>query len=74
MHQKKELPDRTCTAETSSVPAIGQYIALSCNSYKEYIPQIAKLKKIDDGSGVIEVEWLHSTYHGNWILWKARGK
>lgn len=57
-----------------NTPAIGKYIALSCNKYKEFIPQIAKLKSIDDSAGIIEVEWLHGVYNGTWIFWKARGK
>ena len=39
--------------------AVGQYIALSCNTYWEFIPQIAKLKEINDSAGTVVVEWLH---------------
>ena len=54
--------------------AVGHYVALSCNTYKEFIPQIARLKNINETAGTILVEWLHGAYHGTWIFWKTRGK
>ena len=54
--------------------AVGKYVVLTCEKYKEFIPQIAKLKTINKSCGTVKVEWLHGSYHSTWIEWKYRGK
>ena len=54
------------------LPSVGDYIALRCFKYKDFIPQIAKVRHISESD--IEVEWLDGSYTGIWIPWKDHGK
>ena len=54
------------------LPSVGGYVALRCFKYKDFIPQIAKVRRISESD--IEVEWLDGTYTGIWVPWKDRGK
>ena len=43
-----------------------------CEQYKDFLPQIGKLKKINEST--ITVQWLEGEYEGKWKFWKNRGK
>ena len=47
------------------LPSVGDYIALRCFKYKDYIPQIAKIRCISESD--MEVEWLDGSYTGIWV-------
>ena len=54
------------------LPVVGEYVALKCFKYKDFLPHIAKLSSIDETT--VQVEWLDGTYSGTWAYWKDRGK
>ena len=54
------------------LPSVGDYIPLRCFKYKDFIPQIAKVRCISKSD--MEVEWLDGSYTGIWVPWKDRGK
>ena len=54
------------------IPVIGDYVALRCFKYKDYLPQIGRLSSINDTT--VEIEWLDGSYSGIWVYWKHRGK
>ena len=45
---------------------------LKCERYKDFVPQIGRLKAIKEAS--ITVQWLEGEYEGKWKFWKDRGK
>ena len=53
-------------------PSVGEYIALKCFKYKDFLPQIAKVRDISESD--VEVEWLDGSYTSIWVHWKDRGK
>jgi len=68
---------RICQSASSSdtnnpVPVVGSFAAVCCCKYKDYNPQIGKVKSFDETS--IILEWMDGTYNSTWIFWKQRGK
>ena len=53
---------------------VGQFVAMCCHKYKEYKPQIAKLRKINASSGTVQIDWLDGNYERGWKIWKIRGR
>ena len=53
-------------------PTVGDYVALKCEKYKEFLPQIAKVRNINEAD--ITVDWLNGSYGDVWTSWKYRGK
>ena len=70
-----EAENKTLAIEEKKMfplPSVGDYIALRCFKYKDFIPQIAKVRCISESD--VEVEWLDGSYTGIWVPWKDRGK
>ena len=59
-------------ARTDKDPAVGCYVTLKCQKYKEWIPQIGQVERIDESQ--VTIDWLDGTYTGTWTFWKYRGK
>ena len=71
MNATEPKPDNEVN-KTFPLPSVGDYVALKCFKYKDFVPQIAKLCNISESD--VEVEWLDGTYTGIWVLWKDCGK
>jgi len=64
---------RACHSEhTKEEERIGQYVLLKCVKYKDYLPQIGKIIKLDEST--VTIEWLNGTYSTNFVYWKQRGE
>ena len=51
---------------------VGSFIAVCCEKYKDFTPQIGRVKSFDESSVILE--WLDGTYTSTWIFWKYRNK
>ena len=60
------------TTTPTLTPVVGSYTAVCCQKYKDFIPQIGKIKSITEGS--LLIEWLDGTYTSTWVFWKYRNK
>ena len=52
----------------------GQVVAMCCEKYKEYKPQIAKIDKVNGAAGNVNITWLDGTYDSNWKVWNTGGR
>ena len=52
----------------------GQFVAMCCEKYKEYKPQIAKINKVNGSVGTVNIVWLDGTYDSKWKIWKIGGR
>ena len=50
---------------------IGDYLAMNIFQYKDELPQIGKVLKID--ASRVEIDWLIGSYSGIFTFWKERG-
>ena len=51
---------------------MGSFVAVCCNKYKDFTPQIGKVKSFDESSLILE--WLDGTYTSTWVFWKHKKK
>ena len=70
-------PKRICASSSSATtptltPVVGSFAAFCCEKYKDFAPQIGRMKSFDGSSLVLE--WLNGTYTSTWIFWKYKNK
>ena len=70
------MPSKSICASSSSAttptPVVGSFTAFCCEKYKDFAPQIGRVKSFDGSSLVLE--WLDGTYTSIRIFWKHRNK
>lgn len=71
----KKTSKVNATVEPPVIPyKVGQYVAMCCYKYKEYKPQIAKVKKINASTRIVQIDWLDGDYDSSWAVWKVGGR
>ena len=69
---KEKETEKKARKSTHHAPKVDDYVALKCEKYKEFLPQIGRLTEINETN--ITIEWLDGSYTGTWVYWKTRGK
>ena len=69
--RSEEIEPSPC-AEVNKKPAIGKFAALRLKKYDDEVPQLAKVKAIDDLE--VHVEWWIGRWSDTWKEWKQQGK
>ena len=72
LHLEKRTRTYNMQKSFPYIPAVGEYVALRCFKYKDFLPQIGRLSSINETT--VQVEWLDGSYSGIWAYWKDRGK
>ena len=71
------MPSKRICASSSSAttptPVVRNFAAFCCEKYKDFSPQIGRIKSFDGSSLVLE--WLDGTHTtSTWIFWKHSNK
>ena len=74
--RRKSSKRLSATVEPAVSPPyqVGQFVAMCCQKYNDYKPQIAKLKKINGSAGTVNIEWFDGSYETVWKAWKVGGR